>query len=155
MLLLLVVCRWNSADGEAERASLHLLPVASNRSGSAVSSAVHSLKMSERLIVAINSASASNPRGASLKSSILNLSNTILGTGLLALPAAFKHAGIVLGLFMVFSSSFLAGLSLFLLSEAAGLSGSKSTATFYSVCEAALPRLSLLVASVRFDSISY
>lgn len=85
---------------------------------------------------------------ATILSSVLNLSNTVLGTGLLALPVALKHAGMFIGILFAFGSCMLAGLSLFLLAECAGLAGAKSTATFFSVCEAAAPRLSLLVDAI-------
>ena len=87
-------------------------------------------------------------RGSSVFSSVLNLSNTILGTGILALPAAFKDAGIILGCLFAIISAGMAACSLHLLTESARLAGSASTCNFYSVCEAALPRLSLLVDGV-------
>ena len=82
---------------------------------------------------------------ATIASCVLNLSNTILGTGLLALPVAFKEAGLASGMLLLILSSALGALGLHLLAESALLAGLQAEATFYTVCEAAKPRLSLLV----------
>jgi amino acid permease len=80
---------------------------------------------------------------ASITSSVLNLANTIMGTGILALPYALSESGIVLGVIFLFFSTAFGMLSLFLLSEAARATG--RPASFFTVCEAAYPRLSVIV----------
>ena len=88
--------------------------------------------------------SESKPSGsASMLSCVLNLCNTIMGTGILALPYALAGTGTVLGgVFLALSGSACI-FSLHLLCEAARTIG--RPATFYSVCESAFPRLSLVV----------
>lgn len=86
---------------------------------------------------------AAPARGASLFSGVANLANSILGTGLLALPGAFRDAGMVFGLVFATLSALLGILSLHLLSQSSAVVGRPST--IYSVCEAALPRFSILV----------
>ena len=82
-------------------------------------------------------------RGASMVSSVINLANTIMGTGALALPFAFANSGIVSGTLFLCLSTALAVFSLHLLSLTAHRVG--RPATFYSVCEAAHPRLPVVV----------
>ena len=81
--------------------------------------------------------------GASMASCVLNMCNTIMGTGVLALPYALAGTGCVLGALFLLLSGAIAIFSLHLLSESARTVG--RPATFYSVCEAAFPRLSLAV----------
>lgn len=57
------------------------------------------------------------PRGASVASSVLNLGNTIIGTGLLALPVAYKDSGILGGTVLLVASVCLSTLSLWLLAK--------------------------------------
>ena len=82
-------------------------------------------------------------RGASIASSTLNLANTIMGTGILGLPFALAGTGYVIGGVFLLVSTAVAMLSLQLLSESARTAG--RPATFYSVCEAAYPGLSIAV----------
>lgn len=80
---------------------------------------------------------------ATLFSCFLNLSNTILGSGILALPFAFANAGYILGIFLLVFFGFCSGFSLHLLSLAAMKSG--LPATFHSVTKMSAPKLSYLV----------
>ncbi|KAI9290880.1 hypothetical protein K502DRAFT_368886 [Neoconidiobolus thromboides FSU 785] len=57
--------------------------------------------------------------GATIMSSITNLSNTILGSGMLAMPAAFATVGLNFGIFLVLFSGFTSGSGLYLLSQCA------------------------------------
>ena len=81
--------------------------------------------------------------GASIASSVLNLANTIMGTGILALPYALAGSGVMLGVVFLFLSATFGGLSLHLLAQSAHTSG--RPATFRTVCDAAYPRLSVIV----------
>ena len=65
------------------------------------------------------------------------LANTILGAGMLGLPAAFAGCGYIAGVLGVLLFGGSAVLGLFLLSEAANLVG--RPATFHSVANAAVP----------------
>ena len=80
---------------------------------------------------------------ASFTSSVLNLTNTVLGTGLLALPRAFSHGGIVWGLLLNMLAALLNVLSNHLIAEAQGRIGRPSN--FKEIAEAAVKRFSLFV----------
>ena len=82
-------------------------------------------------------------KGASLSSCVLNLANTIMGTGILALPYALAGTGLVLGGVFLCVAAAAGVLSLTMLSESACTAG--RPASFFSVCEAAFPRLSITV----------
>ncbi len=83
------------------------------------------------------------PRGASMFSATINLANSILGAGTLAIPYAFAGSGVASGLIFALLTAFLSVLSLPLLLLGAELTG--RPASLYSVCGAAWPGLSLLV----------
>ena len=100
----------------------------------------------------------SAPNGASVFSSVLSLLNTCMGTGLLALPAAFASVGYGSGcaLTLLFAICTLFSLHLLevsartLKSQHGARDGARDSSpiaqpSFYSVCEAALPRAGLFV----------
>ena len=78
---------------------------------------------------------------ASLTSAAFNLSNTIMGSGLLTLPSAFASAGLTIGLTMAVGAAFANVISLEALTRASKLVPSFRTTpvTFHAVAEAALP----------------
>ena len=85
----------------------------------------------------LESAHAGAQRTGSVKSSTLNLTNTLIGAGMLGLPAAFAACGYGIGALMLCTFAFFSGMGLHLLSAAADVVG--RPATFRSVAEAALP----------------
>ena len=85
-------------------------------------------------------ASPASSIGASLFSSTINLANTCMGTGVLALPAAFAVSGLLSGVIVCVSTSALMMLSLIML-DACATRSAVSIPTFHSVCDAALPGL--------------
>lgn len=89
----------------------------------------------------LESAHAGVQRTGSVRSSVLNLTNTIIGAGMLGLPAAFASCGYGVGALMLCIFAFFSGMGLHLLSAAADIVG--RPATFRSVAEAALPNSGL------------
>lgn len=94
----------------------------------------------------------SMPHGASILSSVLNLLNTCMGTGVLALPDALATAGYASGcalclLFALFNmfTLHLIDLSSTTLAKRQRDSPTPVAPSFYSICEAAFPRAGLLV----------
>ena len=87
----------------------------------------------------LNDESAQETRGgnASLRSGVFNLANTILGAGMLGLPAAFAECGFVMGILLLFVFAFFSSMGLYLLSAAADIAG--RPASLYAVAEKALP----------------
>ena len=83
------------------------------------------------------------PAGASIGSGVLNMSNTILGAGMLALPHALAQCGLVVGLLLLVLFAGLSLLGLHLVSAAADLAG--RPASFYAVAEKAVPGSGLLI----------
>jgi len=66
---------------------------------------------------------------AGLFSSFVNLANTVMGTGVLALPFAVENAGFIPGLIFLTLGAMLAGLSLYVLGAAALKTGDKQSFT--------------------------
>ena len=91
---------------------------------------------------ASNKDAASQPP-ASICSGILNLANTIIGSGLLSLPSAFARCGFVTGSLLLLIFAAFSALGLHLLSAASDISG--RPASLYTVAEKAQPNLGLLV----------
>jgi amino acid permease len=81
--------------------------------------------------------------GASIGSGVLNMSNTILGAGMLALPHALAQCGLLVGLLLLALFAALSLLGLHLVSAAADLAGRPSS--FYAVAEKAVPGSGLLI----------
>eukprot|EP00966_Prymnesium_polylepis_P307585 7108710-Prymnesium_polylepis.1 len=80
---------------------------------------------------------------ASLFSSCVNLANSVLGTGLLALPRAFAHAGWGWGLAFSTLSAVLNILTSVYISETCRKT--RPPASFTAIADAALPRYSIVV----------
>ncbi|KAL7481605.1 hypothetical protein ACHAW6_007284 [Cyclotella cf. meneghiniana] len=84
-----------------------------------------------------------SPKGSTIASCILNLSNTIIGAGMLGLPGAFSGTGYLAGMAFLLAAATFSAHGLVLLSKSAqtvGLPGS-----FYSVAAAAVPRYTVLI----------
>ncbi|KAJ1023570.1 hypothetical protein NDA16_003187 [Ustilago loliicola] len=86
----------------------------------------------------VSTASIERQGSASLVSSISNLTNTIIGTGMLATPGAFKYTGLLLGIFLIFFCGFTAALGLYLLTRCAARVGGRKN-SFFTIASQALP----------------
>ncbi|KAK9457481.1 transmembrane amino acid transporter protein-domain-containing protein [Dipodascopsis uninucleata] len=80
---------------------------------------------------------------AGISSSIANLSNTILGAGILAMPFAFKANGVFLGLFVIVMSGFTSGLGLYLQYRCSRYLA-RGGASFFALSQLTYPSLSSL-----------
>ncbi|KAJ6257581.1 Vacuolar amino acid transporter [Drechslerella dactyloides] len=91
--------------------------------------------------------STSNPyRGeASFSSSVVNLLNTIVGAGVLAMPLAMSHMGMLLGILMICFSGLAAGFGLYLQTKCARYVD-RGTASFFTLSQLTYPS-----AAVVFD----
>ncbi|KAK6336240.1 hypothetical protein TWF696_001801 [Orbilia brochopaga] len=91
--------------------------------------------------------STSNPyRGeASFASSVVNLLNTIVGAGVLAMPLAMSHMGMLLGILMIVFSGLAAGFGLYLQTRCARYVD-RGTASFFTLSQLTYPS-----AAVVFD----
>jgi amino acid permease len=83
---------------------------------------------------------------ASWASSVINLVNTIIGAGVLAMPLAISHMGIVLGVLVVLWSGITAGFGLYLQSRCAQYL-ERGSASFFALSQITYPN-----ASVVFDA---
>jgi len=91
----------------------------------------------------VSSAGPHSGGKASAASVIFNLSNTILGAGMLGLPAAFASWGVIMGTVGLVGAAMASAFGLQLLSECADAVGRPSG--FYDVAEAAQPNLGIVI----------
>lgn len=82
---------------------------------------------------------------ASPVSSVINLSNTILGTGMLAMPGAVASVGLIPGMLVIIFSGITSALGLYFLSKAAARTESRD-ASFFAVAQLTWPS-----AAIFFD----
>ncbi|KAJ9074275.1 hypothetical protein DSO57_1007965 [Entomophthora muscae] len=92
----------------------------------------------------VDSLTPSSVPTATILSSVANLSNTILGSGMLAMPAAFSVVGLGFGLFLIGFAASTSALGLYLLALCAQRVGNRKT-SFYAVSQLTYPRASLWV----------
>ena len=90
--------------------------------------------------------------GASFSSSVLNLANTVMGSGLLTLPQAFASAGIISGILMAIGAAFLNVFSLHLLAAASKFPTVPSRSPIGAIAELAVPRWGGLLIDVSVAS---
>ncbi|CAG8499653.1 13627_t:CDS:2 [Gigaspora rosea] len=83
-----------------------------------------------------------NYASASRFSCAVNLANTILGTGMLAMPSAIASVGLIMGSAMIFFAAFTSGLGLFFLSRGAFYTNSRSS-SFFAVSQLTYPKAAL------------
>ncbi|KAL9112815.1 MAG: hypothetical protein Q9227_002892 [Pyrenula ochraceoflavens] len=83
---------------------------------------------------------------ASWASSVINLVNTIVGAGVLAMPLAMSHMGIVLGIFVILWAGLTAGFGLYLQTRCARYL-EKGSASFFALSQITYPN-----AAVIFDA---
>lgn len=84
-----------------------------------------------------------NEKGATSLSAIVNTVNTIIGSGILVLPYAFRTDSILLGSIIILFAGLANGLGM-ILQGASSKFLPKGSATFFSVCRITYPRLSLV-----------
>ncbi|KAI9249639.1 transmembrane amino acid transporter protein-domain-containing protein [Sporodiniella umbellata] len=80
---------------------------------------------------------------ASHFSCIINLANTILGTGMLAMPSAMASVGILPGFFLILLSAFASGLGLHFLSRCAARTQGRH-ASFFAISQLTWPKVAVL-----------
>ncbi|GAP87201.2 putative AVT6-involved in amino acid efflux from the vacuole [Rosellinia necatrix] len=83
---------------------------------------------------------------ASMFSSVINLLNTILGAGTLAMPSALSHFGMVLGVIVIVWSGFTSAFGLYLQSRCARYLD-RGTSSFFALSQMTYPN-----AAVIFDA---
>ncbi len=84
-----------------------------------------------------------NKKGATIASAVINLTNTIVGAGMLGLPGAFGGTGYLSGMILIVLSAACAAHGLVLLTKVANLTG--RPCSFYSVASASVPRYTVLI----------
>ncbi|MCO5590006.1 hypothetical protein L7F22_043975 [Adiantum nelumboides] len=75
---------------------------------------------------------------ASMASSIANLCNTIIGTGMLATPGAFRYTGLLPGIFLIILCGFTSAAGLILLTMCADTLGGRKN-SFFSIALKTIP----------------
>ncbi|RYP41973.1 hypothetical protein DL767_000604 [Monosporascus sp. MG133] len=80
---------------------------------------------------------------ASMISSIVNLVNTIIGAGTLAMPSAMSHFGMTLGIIVIVWSAFTSALGLYLQSRCARYLD-RGTASFGAVAQMTYPNAAII-----------
>ncbi|KAF1816106.1 hypothetical protein P152DRAFT_492078 [Eremomyces bilateralis CBS 781.70] len=83
---------------------------------------------------------------ASWSSSVINLVNTIVGAGVLAMPSAMSHLGVTLGVFVIVWSALTAGFGLYLQTRCAQYLD-RGAASFFALSQITYPN-----AAVIFDA---
>lgn len=83
---------------------------------------------------------------ASMSSSVINLLNTIVGAGTLAMPAALSHFGILLGTIVIIWSGFTSAFGLYLQSRCARYID-RGSSSFFALSQMTYPN-----AAVIFDA---
>ena len=87
--------------------------------------------------------SSNREGGSTIASGVVNLTNTIVGAGMLGLPGAMGGTGWLSGIILMASAAVLSAHGLVLLSKIACLTGRPSS--FYSVALASVPRYTILI----------
>lgn len=82
-------------------------------------------------------------KGATAFSSVINTVNTIIGSGILVLPYAFRTDSIFLGTLIILFAGLANGMGM-VLQGAASKFLPRGTATFFTVCRITYPNLSVL-----------
>ncbi|KAI9311425.1 transmembrane amino acid transporter protein-domain-containing protein [Dichotomocladium elegans] len=80
---------------------------------------------------------------ASPLSASVNLLNTILGTGLLAMPAALASVGLLPGIIVILFSATASGMGLYFLSCCAGFTEGTRNASFFAISKLTWPNLAI------------
>ncbi|KAG1048334.1 hypothetical protein G6F43_009270 [Rhizopus delemar] len=76
-------------------------------------------------------------------SCIINLANTILGTGMLAMPSAMASVGIIPGIFLILLSAAASGIGLYFLSRCAARTEGRQ-ASFFAISKLTWPKVAVL-----------
>lgn len=85
----------------------------------------------------------STNNGATLESSVINTINTVIGSGILVLPYAFRTDSILVGIFIILFAGAANCLGM-ILQGAASKFLPQGSATFFTVCRITYPKLSVL-----------
>ncbi|CAO3650435.1 unnamed protein product [Mucor fragilis] len=80
---------------------------------------------------------------ASPFSCVINLANTILGTGMLAMPSAMASVGILPGIFMIAFSALASGTGLYFLTRCAARTEGRN-ASFFAISKLTWPKVAVL-----------
>ncbi|KAH8550289.1 transmembrane amino acid transporter protein-domain-containing protein [Umbelopsis sp. PMI_123] len=95
---------------------------------------------------------SANNGTASALSSIINLSNTILGTGMLAMPSAVASVGLIPGMFVIVFSGITSSLGLYFLSKAAARTEGRE-ASFFAVSQLTWPSAAVFLISLSQSNV--
>lgn len=119
-------------------------PVSRDSMMSGMSGSSHGRRSSRRR--KSTSHASTNVGQASTLSSIVNLLNTIVGAGVLAMPLAMSHMGLTLGIFVIVFSGMAAGFGLYLQARCSRYV-ERGTASFFSLSQLTYPS-----AGIVFDT---
>lgn len=81
---------------------------------------------------------------ATIKSGSINLLNTIIGAGILAMPFGLKSNGLVLGVALIIWSSLTSAFGLYLQNKVAKYTGQRGSVSYFSLCQLTYPHLSVV-----------
>ena len=81
---------------------------------------------------------------ATVSSSIINLTKTIIGSGLLAIPYAFRNDGIFVGVCLTFLAAITTGFGFFILARCSKVLVNPRNSSFFTICMLTYPKLSPL-----------
>lgn len=81
---------------------------------------------------------------ATIKSGSINLLNTIIGAGILAMPFGLKCNGIIFGSFLIAWSSLTSAFGLYLQNKVAKYTQQREAVSYFSLCQLTYPQLSVV-----------
>lgn len=81
---------------------------------------------------------------ATIKSGSINLLNTIIGAGILAMPFGLKQNGIVFGSLLILWSALTSAFGLYLQNKVAKYTQQQNAVSYFSLCQLTYPQLSII-----------
>ena len=81
---------------------------------------------------------------ATVGSSTINLTKTIVGAGMLAIPFVFKNDGVLVGIILTLLAATTSGFGLFILARCSKVLSNPRTSSFFTLCMITYPSLSPL-----------